>query len=90
MCAGVPVRTKQIEDMEFLTYFSGGDSCGYFAGGTSSSAAVGTVSMSRRYCEVTFILRNGVIESLNYIGRTGGKLTKGEQCAFVLQNCIPE
>ena len=27
-------------------------------------------------------------EKLLYTGRTGGILTKGEQCAFVVENCV--
>lgn len=89
MCAGVPARSQQVEDMEFLTYYSGGDSDAYVAGGSGSSAGGGAVSVKHRYCEVTFILRDGVVEKLNYVGRTGGLITEGEQCAFVLQNCMP-
>jgi hypothetical protein len=89
MCAGVPARSQQVEDLEFLTYYSGGDSNAYVAGGAGSSAGGGAVSVKHRYCEVTFILKDGVVEKLNYVGRTGGLITKGEQCAFVLQNCMP-
>jgi hypothetical protein len=90
MCAGVPVRSQQAENMEFMTYYSGGDSDAYVAGGAGSSAGGGAVSVKKRYCEVTFVLRDGVVEKVNYAGRTGGLITKGEQCAFVLQNCLPE
>lgn len=87
-CAGVPVRSQQADNMEFLTYYSGGDSDAYVAGGAGSSAGGGAVSVKKRYCEVTFILRDGMVEKVNYAGRTGGLITEGEQCAFVLQNCL--
>ena len=90
MCAGVPVRSEQAENMEFMTYYSGGDSDAYVAGGAGSSAGGGAVSVKKRYCEVTFILSNGIVEKVNYAGRTGGLITEGEQCAFVLQNCLPK
>jgi len=90
MCAGVPVRSQQVENMEFMTYYSGGDSDAYVAGGAGSSAGGGAVSVKKRYCEVTFALRDGVVERVNYAGRTGGLITEGEQCAFVLQNCLPK
>jgi len=90
MCAGVPMRSQQVDNMEFITYFSGGDSHGYAAGGAGSSAGGGAFSVKKRYCEVTFILKNGVVEKVNYTGRTGGWATEGEQCAFVLQNCLPK
>jgi len=89
MCAGVPMRSQQHENMEFMTYYSGGDSDAYGAG-TASSAGAGAVSVKKRYCEVTFVLRDGVVEKVNYAGRTGGLITEGEQCAFVLENCLPE
>ncbi len=88
MCAGVPVRSQQVENIEFMTYYSGGDSDAYVAGGTGSSAGGGVVSVNKRYCEVTFVFKDGVVEKINYAGRTGGLITEGEQCAFVLQNCL--
>ena len=90
MCAGVPVRSQQVENMEFMTYYGGGDSDAFFAGGAGSFAGGGVVSVKKRYCEVTFILKNGVVEKVNYSGRTGGLITNSEQCAFVLQNCLPK
>lgn len=87
-CAGVPVRSEKIEDMEFLTYVGGGDSVGSIAGGAGSSSGGGVISISRRYCEGTFILKNGAVEKVNYTGRTGGLVTKGEQCAYVVEHCL--
>lgn len=89
LCAGVPSRSQQVDDMEFLTYHSGGDSVGYVAGGAGSSAGGGAISLNKHYCEVTFAFENGVVRKVSYGGRTGGLITEGEQCAFVLQNCIP-
>lgn len=34
--------------------------------------------------------RDKVVEKVNYTGNTGGILTKDHQCAFVIQNCLPE
>ena len=87
-CAGVPVRSQQVEGIEFLTYVGGGDNVGYASGGTGSSAAGGVIAMHKRYCEVTFVLKDGKVEKLNYTGRTGGWATKDEQCAFVIENCL--
>lgn len=33
-----------------------------------------------------FILSGGVVENVNYTRLTGGLITEGEQCAFVLQD----
>jgi hypothetical protein len=89
-CAGVPVRSQQVEDMEFLTYVGGGDNVGYAGGAAGSSAAGGVIAMHKRYCEVTFVLKAGKVEKVNYTGRTGGWATKGEQCAFVIENCLKD
>ena len=84
MCAGAPVRSEREGDFEFITYFSGGDKSVYV------DDEMGYASVKKRYCEVTFVLQNGVVQKVNYTGRTGGLATKGEQCAFVLQNCVEE
>ncbi len=84
-CAGVPVRQDRVDDLEFLTYAGGGD---------STTAAVATSDYSavskthRRYCEATFVLKDGLVQKVNYQGRTGGWLSKGEQCAFIVENCL--
>jgi len=88
-CAGVPIRQEQMDNIEFLTYSSGGDSVGTaVATSTSPSTAIATGKRTHRYCEVTFVLNNGVVQKVNYQGRTGGLLTKGEQCAFIVENCL--
>lgn len=88
-CAGVPVRQERVDDLEFLTYSGGGDSVGAaVATSTSPSTAIATGKRTHRYCEVTFVLKDGVVQKVNYQGRTGGLLTKGEQCAFIVENCL--
>ena len=83
-CAGTPSRKETVEGVEFLTYLGGGDRTGYAAGSTSG----GAFTSNRRYCEATFIVKNGKVSKVNYSGRTGGWASKGEQCAFIVQNCI--
>ncbi|MFB3109233.1 MAG: hypothetical protein ACE1ZE_07695 [Candidatus Binatia bacterium] len=89
-CVGAPVRSGKVGDMEVLTYVGGGDTIGFAGGGAGSGVGGGAVALKRRYCEVTFVLRNDVVEKINYLGRTGGLLSKGEQCAFVVENCLQE
>ncbi len=89
LCAGVPVRRETVEGLEFLTYVGGGDSTGVGVGTAAiPNVGVGVMSSQRRYCEVTFVLDNGVVKKVNYQGRTGGLISKGEQCAFVVENCV--
>ena len=85
MCAGVPVRQDRADDLEFLTYGGGGDST-TAAVATSQRTAVSKTA--RRYCEATFVLKDGVVQQVTYQGRTGGLFSKGEQCAFIVENCV--
>lgn len=55
---------------------------------TSSSSTSATARSQRRYCEATFVLKEGIVQKVSYQGRTGGALTKGEQCAFIVENCV--
>lgn len=88
-CAGVPFRQEQVGDEEFLTYGSGGDSVATgVATAVSPSVAVGVGRGYHRYCEATFTLKNGIVQRVSYEGRTGGLLTRGEQCAFIIENCL--
>ena len=41
-----------------------------------------------RYCEVTFTLKNDIVEKISYGGNTGGRFTQGEQCAYVVAPCL--
>jgi hypothetical protein len=76
-CAGVPTRSDKVDDMEFLTYGSDATGIGFF-------------HRSKRYCEVTFTLKNGVVEKVSYSGNTGGRFTEDEQCAYVIKSCMNE
>ncbi len=73
-CAGVPVRSEKVDDLEFLTYKSGGTR-GFFC-------------RSGRYCEVTFTLQNSIVEKVTYTGNTGGRFSQGEQCAYAIASCL--
>ena len=80
-CAGTPSRKEVVEGVEFLTYVGGGDRTGYVAGGRAFAS-------NRRYCEATFVIKDNKVSKINYSGRTGGWASKGEQCAFIVQNCV--
>ena len=72
ICAGAPVKQEKIDNLEFLTY-------------SGSGGDLGGILYS---CEATFILKDGIIKTINYQGDTGGPLTKDEQCAFIINNCL--
>jgi hypothetical protein len=89
-CTGAPLRTASADDIEVLTYAGGGDGTSAAVANTSGSATTAAGVSHRHYCEVSFVLKGGVVARVNYAGRTGGLLTKGEQCAFVVENCVAE
>ena len=90
-CTGVPMRSAVAHGVEYLTYEGGGDTDGYASVHPSGYGRyTGSYSSDRLYCEVTFVLQNDAVVKINYSGRTGGLLTKGEQCAFVVENCLSE
>jgi len=72
MCAGVPIKQEKIDELEFLTY-------------SGSGGDLGKILYS---CEATFVLKDGIVKKINYQGDTGGPLTKDEQCAFIVENCL--
>ncbi len=44
--------------------------------------------VSGRFCAATFVLKDSRVEAVAYRGQTGGLLTAGEQCGYVVQNCL--
>ena len=87
-CAGVPVRQATESGLEYLVYNSEGSSpvagSTYAAGKTAFFGGV----VKKRYCEATFILKDGVVTKINYTGITGGLGTKGYVCFTIIENCL--
>jgi hypothetical protein len=63
-------------------------STGPMVTGSASTTASGVAVGTRRYCTVNFLMGEGRVKRVNYVGPTGGLLTAGEQCAFAVQNCV--
>lgn len=57
------------------------------AAGNSQTSSFGFASTRHRSCTVLVVMTNGSVSRVNYSGPTGGVLTKGEQCAYAVQNC---
>lgn len=86
-CAGAPAYEKKAGSLSFLTYHGGGDGLAVSLGGMARSP-LGVSTIQHRYCDATFVLRNGRVADLRYRGRTGGLLTRNEQCAFIVEQCV--
>src|SRR5262245_18376443 len=88
-CAGTPHSQDRVQEWEYLTYIGGGDGNGDTAAVPSSpNTAMGASSGNQPYCEATFLLKDGVVQRVNYQRRTKAVATKGEPCAFIVENCI--
>lgn len=89
-CAGRPKRIDVRGETEIWTYESGGkdprtgDEPLVFGGAISSEAS----PIPRRYCVIRVFVDDGRVSRVEYRGVTGGAFSKGEQCAFVVANCI--
>ena len=59
----------------------------YSGTGSATTTSLSTATASRRFCTVNVVMSEGRVSRLNYAGPTGGILTGGEQCAFVVENC---
>jgi hypothetical protein len=81
-CAGEPLRSHKSENLEFFTYIGGG---GYNLGKVDKN---GNVSADSRYCEVTIVFEDNKVTDVSYAGQTGGRMTKDEQCAFIVEKCL--
>jgi|SaaInlV_200m_DNA_5_1039737.scaffolds.fasta_scaffold09453_1 hypothetical protein len=86
-CAGVPDKTMSSNGVEFLSYRSGGEtsfSANTFYGYNTTTL----INSSYKFCDITIALKNDKVQKVSYSGKTGGLLTQGEQCAYVLENCV--
>lgn len=88
LCAGVPHNSFTDGDLEFFTYYSGGDSSSTVVTNPYTPEGVAVVNTKQRNCKIDIIFESGIATRVEYSGRTGGLATKGEQCAYVLERCV--
>jgi hypothetical protein len=48
----------------------------------------GSAASPEKSCEVTFVLRRGYVEKVDYSVTYVGLMARGDQCAFVVQKCV--
>jgi hypothetical protein len=78
-CAGTPAKSVKSNNIEVLTYS--------YAGGQPLS---GTGMAQQGQCSASLVFQRGRLTRLNYTGRTGGLATQGEQCGFIIANCLKQ
>ncbi len=94
-CMGAPTNTAYAGSTEVWTYDSGNgrtDSYGDVSvwGNGYHANGFGWSTTTARFCKVDVVMDGGRVTRLNYRGPTGGLLTKGEQCAFAIDNCTAQ
>jgi|SRR5271154_6610036 len=92
-CMGPPAQKSSEGATEVWSYPSGNgqvDIVSSFAGSASGGVAYGSAigSSRQRFCVVNLIMIDGKVKVVNYNGPTGGVLTRGEQCAYAVENCV--
>ncbi|MGE8450320.1 MAG: hypothetical protein ACN6OP_06750 [Pseudomonadales bacterium] len=56
--------------------------------GNSDTSSFGFATRRSRSCTVNVVMTDGKVSRMNYSGPTGGVLTRGEQCAYAVENCL--
>ena len=100
-CMGIPAQKSSEGQTEVWAYNSGNNervvagvttanAQGTSNGNSANATGVGTTiaTAHSRYCVVNVVLRGSVVQAVNYAGPTGGLISKDEQCAYVVKNCI--
>lgn len=91
-CMGPPASTANVGNTEVWTYNSGNgrtDTAGTASawGNYGWATAFGFSTTESRFCKVNVVMNLARVTRINYTGPTGGLLTKGEQCAYAVENC---
>lgn len=60
---------------------------GLSGSGEFTSRSFGSQITTARSCTVNVTMNDGSVSRVNFVGATGGILTRGEQCAFAVENC---
>lgn len=91
-CMGAPSERASAGDTEVWDYESGVET---FATTTGSATATNrrffgsqVTAIHRLYCEVSVVIEQGRVTRINYRGNTGGLFSEGEQCSYVVENCL--
>ena len=102
-CMGIPAQKAAEGKTEVWSYNSGDGHTSTFASGSAQTNVVGNAYgatgvtnshsygvTTSRYCVVNITMIDERVNSVAYVGPTGGLATQGEQCAFAIRNCLPQ
>lgn len=93
-CMGAPANSAKAGGTEVWSFYSGNGhttsvGSAVATGGNGFATAFGSATSTARSCKVDIVMNDDRVTRVNYSGPTGGLLTKGEQCAFAVENCVP-
>jgi hypothetical protein len=101
-CAGVPERSATLDNIDYFTYTSrrtvaySSPSVGFWGSrywhprwgyGYGLGAPFDAYDLRTYACDVTFTLRNGIVERVVYGGAVSGDSRLG-QCYAIVENCL--
>jgi len=88
-CAGEPWRAGTHEGLEYLIYMSGEPPrAPDVQAPQNSGAPAAAVATRPRYCRVTFVMKDGVVEKLQLAGYATGPLVDSKECAAITAPCL--
>lgn len=91
-CMGAPSERASAGATEVWDYESGGETVA-----TTTGTATATnrrffgsqvTAFHRLYCEVSVVIEQDRVTRINYQGNTGGLFSEGEQCSYLVENCL--
>jgi len=87
-CAGEPWRSGTHEGREYLIYMNAdARAADVQALQTARPPAAGAKPLPR-YCRVTFVLKDGIVEKLELAGYATGPLVQSKECAEITGPCL--
>lgn len=84
-CMGAPDSQATAGSTTVWSYGRSGDLRG---AAVRTSPRTAGLTLNQRDCRVDIAFRSNVVADVIYRGRTGGLLTQGEQCAFIVAPCV--
>jgi len=88
-CAGEPWRAGTHEGREYLIYMSGEPPrAPDVQAPQNSGTPPAAVATRPRYCRVTFVIKDGVVEKLQLAGYATGPLVDSKECAAITAPCV--
>ena len=91
-CMGAPSERASAGETEVWDYESSAETIATTTGsGTATNRRFfgsQVTAIHRLYCEVSVVIEQDRVTRINYQGNTGGLFSEGEQCSYLVENCL--